>query len=252
MESVKSIALLALAEDLPELVTLLTKAEDSDEKGEIARTIVIVAKKIPVKENRSDLIIERYNATENEKDRFSLMYILISLGNKKSIPVIQNALYQDAMRVDPGILSAIADQWPKADTEIMTELYKIASGSGDIIQSTKALRGYIRLIGIENAPPPEKVALYQKALDVAKAKGITVEEMVLSGLGRTPCYEALKIAAAYLDEKRLQAEAESAIMAIAPATLRSHPGETRIILKKMDQTTQDDYRRKQIERLLQE
>ena len=94
--------------------------------------------------------------------------------------------------------------------------------------------------------------MYQKAMDIAHTKGLKGEEMILSGLGRTPCYDALKMAAAYLDEKRLQPEAESAIMAMAPETLKTHPDETKMVLEKILNSTDDDYRRKQIERFLQE
>jgi hypothetical protein len=48
----------------------------------------------------------------------------------------------------------------------------------------------------------------------------------------------------------LSAEAESAIIAIAPETLGSYPQETRRILEKVRKITEDDYRRRQIDRLL--
>jgi type 1 glutamine amidotransferase/HEAT repeat protein len=252
-ESFKSLAILAGPKDLPELVDLLIQIENENGRSEVIRTVGIVANKIPVKEDRSDLIIEIYNSVDNQKDQLSLLLILINLGNKKSIPIIQKALYKNSMRVNPGILSALSDQWPQADAEIMTELYNVAGSSDDIIQQNKALRGYIRLVGVDNdLSVQEKIVMYQKAIDIAHTKGLKGEEMILSGLGRTPCYDALKMAAAYLDEKRLQPEAESAIMAMAPETLKTHPDETKMVLEKILNSTDDDYRRKQIERFLQE
>ncbi|MHC4733840.1 MAG: hypothetical protein ACYTDW_05190, partial [Planctomycetota bacterium] len=61
---------------------------------------------------------------------------------------------------------------------------------------------------------------------------------------------ALQMAAAYLEDKSLQQEAEVAVVKIAEATLGSYPAESKAALQKIIQISKNDFLRKQAQELL--
>jgi type 1 glutamine amidotransferase/HEAT repeat protein len=248
MESYKSLAILADPEDLDALLDLLMQVETENERNEVVKTIVTVAKKITDEHNQSDVIITRFSLSEDVTNKCSLLLVLGGIGNESSLQVFKQALTDKNEDLIYCALRALAS-WPYPNPVLMDELYEIVRTSDNTVNKTMALRAYIRLIGLgSDFSVQETIKIYRSAMHLASESN--EKKMILSGLGKVPCYDALEMAASCLDEKSLSAEAESAIIAIAPETLGSYPQETRRILEKVRKITEDDYRRRQIDRLL--
>jgi len=90
--------------------------------------------------------------------------------------------------------------------------------------------------------------MYQSAMDMATE--VNEKRMVLSGLARVQSFDAMQMAAAYLDDKSLQQEAEVAVVALARYTMRSHPQETRAIIEKVAKMTQNKSLQRQVQRFI--
>jgi predicted DNA-binding protein (UPF0251 family) len=117
------------------------------------------------------------------------------------------------------------------------------------VQKTLALRGYVRLIGLERDKPAEDVIkMYQEAMTLAP--NAAEKRMVLSGLSNVESFEALQMAGGYLDDSDLKQEAEAAVVKVAESTIRRHPQETRELLQKVLAGTTSETVREQAEKLL--
>ncbi len=62
--------------------------------------------------------------------------------------------------------------------------------------------------------------MYKDAM--ALAADVSEKKMVLSGLGSTDSFEAMEMAASYLDDKDLKEEAEAAVVKIAEERVKSY------------------------------
>jgi hypothetical protein len=137
--------------------------------------------------------------------------------------------------------------WPTAAPA--EDLLKIAQTSKNPVQKTLALRGYIRLAGLESDRPAEEtIKMYMTAM--ALAPGAGEKRMVLSGLSNVKSLEALHIAAEYLADNELKQEAEAAVVKIAESTIRKNPQETKELLQKVLTGTTNELVREQAQRLL--
>ena len=117
------------------------------------------------------------------------------------------------------------------------------------IQRALALRGFVRLIGADSDRPEEEtISMYSQAIELASNAG--ERKMVLSALAKRKSFAALEMAAAYLEDSCLQAEAEAAVVKIAAATLDSHPCRTEAFLQKALETSKNDSLRQQAEKMI--
>jgi len=162
------------------------------------------------------------------------------------LPVLREALNDKDDKVKDAAVRAISD-WPTAAPS--EDLLKVAQTSENQVHKTLALRGYVRLAGLpSNRPAEETMKMYKDAMSLAADSG--EKKMVLSGLGSTNSFEALQMAATYLDDKELKEEAEAAIVKVAESTIRGHSRETKEILQKVVTSTTNDTIREQAEQLL--
>jgi len=110
-----------------------------------------------------------------------------------------------------------------------------------------ALRGFVRLIGIDSPPSAdadkETIKLYQQAMSLAS--NVSEKRMVLSGLANMRSLAALETAAGYMKDEDLQQEAGVAVVKIAEGIYGSYRQKTKDVLKKVLQTSKSDSLRQQ-------
>lgn len=92
--------------------------------------------------------------------------------------------------------------------------------------------------------------MYQEAMTLAP--NAAEKRMVLSGVGNAKSFEALQMAAGYLDDAELKQEAEAAVAKIAEATIQKHPQETKELLQKVLAGTTNDSVREQAQKVLKQ
>ena len=76
------------------------------------------------------------------------------------------------------------------------------------------------------------------------------KKTILSGLAKLKSFAALQMTATYLEDKDLQQEAEFAVIKIAQNTVESNPQQTRTVLNKVLQITENDSVRKQAQQII--
>jgi HEAT repeat protein len=250
IESIKALRMLAGPQDLPALIELQLSASGND-KGELEKTVVIVAKKIPEDKGQGQAVLAALPAAKDVDAKCSLMSVLGKIGDPAALPVLREALGDKEDKIKDAAVRELSD-WPTAS--LAADLLKVAQTSENQVHKTLALRGYVRLAGLKsNRPAEETMKMYKDAM--ALAADVSEKKMVLSGLGGTDSFEAMEMASSYLSDKELKDEAEVAVVKIAEERIKISPrisAQTKGTLQKVIDGTTNDSVREQAQKLLKQ
>ena len=247
LESVKALKAIAHRKDLPVLVNLLLNIQSDAERSEAEKTVVAVAHKISDKNRQAEAVLTALPSVKDVSARCSLLAVLGKIADDSALPALRSALKDKNVKVNNAAIRALSD-WPTPKPA--SDLLQIAQHSGNEKQRVLALRGFVRLIGLDSTrSAAATIGMYHKAMELAS--NANEKKMVLSGLASVKSFESLQFTADYLADEALQQEAEAAVIKIAEATLgKGHPQKTRQILQKIIQTTKNDSLRKKAQEIL--
>jgi hypothetical protein len=247
IESIKALRALAGPQDLVGLIELQLAAS-GNERTELEKTVVAVARKGPEEKGQAQVVLAALPQAKDLDAKCSLLSVLGRIGDPAALPVLRDALGDKEERIRDAAVRALSD-WPTAAPA--GDLLKVVKTSENPVHKTLALRGYVRLIGLESDRPAEEtIRMYKEAM--ALAPGATEKKMVLSGLGNLKSVEALQMAAEYLDNAELKDEAESAVVKIADSTMKKYPRETKELLQKVSTGSTNESLREQAQKLLKQ
>ncbi len=246
VESFRILRVIAKPEDLPALVSLLLETKNEPDRGEAEKMVAAVARKIEDKTRQSAAVQAVLPNIKEVPDRACLLRVLGRIGDAGSLPILRIALSNQEAEIQDAALRALSD-WPTADP--VPDLLKVAQTSTNQVHKVLALRGFVRLLGLEsNRPAEETIDLYKKAMELAG--DANEKKRVLAGLAGTKSLAALDMAAGYLDDVALHLEAESAAVRIAPALVAANPQRVKEVLQKVIQGTKNDAIREQAQKIV--
>ena len=232
---------------MPALVELLINAPSSSDRNEAQKTVAAVAHKIEDENRQAEAVLAVLPKVKTLPSRCALLSVLGKIGDDTALPVLTDALRENNTEVQTAAIRALAE-WPTPKP--LAELLKVAEGSDNKVHRILALRGFVRLLGLERERSADEVlGMYQKAMSLAPNTG--EKRRVLSGLGNVKSLAALQMATGYLDDKSLSREAGSAAVKIASGIGDDFPKEANDVLKKiMAQTKETDPLRVQAQEVL--
>jgi len=246
LESFKVLRVVAKPEDMPALVNLLLEAKSDADRTEAEKMVAAVAHKIEEKGRQATAVLAVLPNVKGTAGRASLLRTLGRIGDSSSLPTLQAALTSREPEVQDAAIRALSD-WPTP--EPVPDLLKVAQTSENKVHKVLALRGFVRLLGLDSSRPAEEtIDLYKKAMELAG--DAPEKKRVLSGLAAAKSPAALTMAAQYLDDVTLHLEAESAAVQIAQVTAATDPQRTREVLQKVIQNTKNDALRQQAQQIL--
>jgi HEAT repeat protein len=247
IESIKALRALAGPQDIPAIIELQLAAAGND-RGELEKTVVVVAHKIPEDKGQAANVLAALPTAKDVDAKCSLLSVLGKIGDEAALPVLRDALGDKEDKIKDAAVRALSD-WPTAAPA--ADLLKVAQTSENQVHKILALRGYVRLAGLKsNRPAEETMKMYKDAM--ALAADVSEKKMVLSGLGSTNSFEAMQMAAGYLDDKELKEEAEAAVVKIAETTMKEHSRGTKETLQKVIDGTTNESVREQAQKLLKQ
>jgi len=250
LESIKVLRDIAKPEHVPVLVDILINTKSESELKEAGKTVVSVACKSVGENTGTTVVLDVIDSVEDIKVRCALLRVLGGIGDSRALGVLRTALEDDNVEVQTTATRALSD-WPNA--EPAADLLKVAKTSDNEIRRVLALRGYVRLIGLDPAlrkGGEETIKMYRQAMGLAA--NADEKKMVLSALANIEGVESLEMAAAYLDNEDLQQEAGAAVVKIAESTRQSNPDKTKAVLEKVLKTTKSDSLRERAQELINE
>ncbi|MDD5327006.1 MAG: HEAT repeat domain-containing protein [Phycisphaerae bacterium] len=246
LESLKALGDIATPANVPELVKVLKNSQNETELAEAEKTVITVSHKSDSTSEGTAAVLGVIDSVKEVNLRCAMLRILGGLGDNSALGVLQKALKDDNADVQTTVIRALGD-WPNAAPA--DNLLETARNSGDQVRRTLALRGYVRLIGLESARSAEEtVKMYGQAMKLAV--NTDEKKTILSALANVKAIESLEMTSAYLDDEALQKEAGSAVVKIAEDTIKSEPDKTKAVLKKVLETTKSDSLRKKLQKLI--
>jgi len=246
LESFKVLKIIAEPEQLPALVNLLLEVKDESDRNEAEKMVAAVAHKIEDKGRQAAAVLAVLPNIKDVPNRASLLRVLGRIGDSSALPTLRTALSSREQELQDATIRALSD-WPTA--EPVPDLLKVAQTSENRVHKVLALRGFVRLLGLESGRSPEEtIDLYKKAMGLA---GDAAEKKrVLSGLRSTKSLAALNMAVEYLGDLALYQEAELAAVQIAQGIYGSYPQQTKVVLQKVLQGTKNDALREQAQQVV--
>jgi HEAT repeat protein len=245
-ESFKVLKTIADAKFLPALVELLIKTKSQSVRGEAEKTVAAVAHKIEQKDRQAEAVLAALAQVVDVEARCSLLSVLGRIGDNSALPELRKALADDDAKIQDAAIRALSD-WPNPAP--VDDLLKVAKTSDNQVHRILALRGFVRLLGLETGRPAEEmIELYQQAMKLAP--DVPEKRKVLSGLANTKSLAALEMAATCLQDSSLQQEAEVAVVKIAEGIYGSYPEKTKEVVGKVMQTSKSDSLREQAQNVI--
>jgi HEAT repeat protein len=225
---------------------LLKNAQNSTEITAIEKTIVSVSAKSAVRD--AGAVMAAIDSAEDIQLRGSLLRVLGGIGDEDSLGILRDALKDEDAQVRLAVVRALGD-WP--DGKLAEELLGVAAGTDDAKLRTLALRGAIRLIGLQSERPTEKtLELYKQAMELAT--GVSEKKLVLSGLAGVETFGALYLAYEHLDDEDLREEAAAAMVEIAWNTAETHPQQTGILMRDVIRLSESESVLEEAKEIMQE
>jgi HEAT repeat protein len=245
-ESFKVLKTVADEKFLPVLVELLIKTKSESVRGEAEKTVAAVAHKIQQKDRQAQAVLAALAQVVDVEARCSLLSVLGRIGDNSALPELRKALASDNAKIQDAAIRALSD-WPNPAP--VDDLLALAKTSSNQVHRILALRGFVRLLGLETSRPAEEmIKLYQQAMKLAP--DVPEKRKVLSGLANTKSLAALEMAATCLQDSALQQEAEIAVVKIAEGIYGSYPEKTKDVLGKILQTSKSDSLREQAQNVV--
>lgn len=248
LESFKVLRVIAEPKALPALIELLLNVQSESERKEAERSVAVVARKVADEKRRAAAVLAVLPTVTDVGSRCSLLSVLGKIGGDNALPMLRAAINDKDDKVQDAAIRALAD-WP--DPSLINDMREIARNSDNQLHRALALRGFVRLIGLDSdRPTEEKIGMYQEAMHLAP--NVNEKKTILSALANIKTFAALQMAADYLQDKALQQEAEVAVVRIAEGTYSSHPQKTKTIIQEVIQISKDDSVRRQARKLIEQ
>lgn len=213
-------ALRSVAEpsDIPELINVLLAMGDGPAQDQLRTTIGAVAQQIADPNVRAASIKRLLapeagtaQAPELDSRKRALLYLTLgNIGDNSSLKLLRAALSSENEDIRDAAVRALSS-WPNAGAR--EDCLELAQGSTTLNHKVLALRGYVRIIGLDKFQAPQTAV---RALKTALGLATRPDEqkLVLGALQDFPCPEALALAQSLLATEGVQAEAQAAVDAI--------------------------------------
>ncbi|MDZ7371440.1 MAG: HEAT repeat domain-containing protein [candidate division KSB1 bacterium] len=243
----KALGQVAKPDDLPRLIDALILCSADADRREAERAVTATAKRIPEPDKQGDAVILGLQRAGTPVAKASLMLVLGRIGDPDGLPILQAALKSKDPAEQRAAILALSE-WPTPAA--VDDLLNAAKTLKDESLRILALRGFIAQIGLPSErSAAETTKLYQTALELAA--NLQEMRMAMSGLAKVHSVEAFDLAAKYLEDPQLKAEAELAVLENAGYLGDQKTEARKAVIRKIGEGTQDERIKRAVEYLLQ-
>ena len=245
-ESYESLSIVAGKNDFNKIIDLLVNPKYSDNLQNSKSLVAKVALKDTEGDITVNVIADKLSKVNNFEIKATLLNILGKTGNKKALYILRTNLADNDENVKNAAIKAFTF-WP--NTEPLNDLLAIVREVDSSVDKLTALRGYIRLIMVdENLAAEKKVNLYKNAM--AYSEKINEQQMIINGLAKIETISAMDILISYLDRAALKLEVQKALLEIAPAVAEIDLKKTRAVLSQIINDSLSDQQRETAKTIL--
>jgi len=246
LESYKVLGKLAEPDKLNEILDISLKANTPAERKEAERTLTMIALKIANENKRANEFLKILPDVKDEASLVMLIQTLGNIGSKPALPVIQEYLTSETINIQIAAIKALS-VWP--DSAPIHDLKTIVESSNDIKAHNLAMRGYVRMIQIdENMTEEKRGGECIHAFE--QANNLDEQKIVVSGMAEVATKETFQMAIDLLSDPELKAEAEAAISKIAGPLGGIYPEFTKAELNKLIESTNNPKFKSRLQEIL--
>lgn len=163
--------------------------------------------------------------------KLALLRVLRSVGGAKALAAVRTAAADADADVRNTALRVLCE-WPTVDA--LPDVSKLMKTTTDAKLKILALRGYIRLVPLQDTSADKKLASLKEALPLVERN--EEKKLVLAALGGIPLAESLSLVTPHLATQELHEEASAAAVAIAEKILQAHPSQVAEAMEKVSTT----------------
>jgi HEAT repeat protein len=233
----RGLGMLATPVDLPQFVDLLLAQKDPKVRSYAESAVGLLASRAVKTGTGATVIYERLQSDRDRQDRISLLRVLKIMGDEQSYAAAEQMLNDPDDEVVDSAVRVLID-WPNALAE--GRILQIIKTTSNPTYRVLAFRGYIRLLKQSDDPKVKILEKYHGAFSLAQ--NADEIKLTLSGLIAIEDYQALTMAANYINNKDLSLEASAASIKIAKAIVRlkENMPEIKAVMKKIISQCDDE------------
>ncbi len=178
-----------------------------------------------------DALCEAVAGAQGEA-KLALLRTLRTASGPKSLQAVQAAASDRDAQVKDTALRVLCE-WPTADA--LPSVAELLKSPPSKIFQVLALRGFVRLVPMQDAPDAKKLESLRDAM--AQAERTEEKRLVLSALGNVATADSLALVVSNLETPALTEEACLAAVAIAERLAASHKAEVAAAMKQVAKLT---------------
>ncbi len=235
-EAWKGLTAIASVNEIDKMMSLMLKIKDEKEKEMAAEAIKKSCSRHSDK-GKIFSVVSKYYEKADETTRILILETASITGGRKALELIKevlrsrnNVLYGKAVRA----LTA----WK--DVGAAPDLLDLAKNAPKERTRILALKGYIRVIGVNNKKQKKQKKLKMYRIAVSLSKRADEKKAIISGLKNLKEIEALKILEEYLDDTEVRPEAEGAIVNMSKKMIKKHSDTVKPLLLKIINTSKNN------------
>lgn len=218
VEALRALGRVAGAAQYPELVKDLADARSDDVRDAAQSAVVATAQRMGNQDQAIEPVLAAYSSA-SPQTQAALLGVMAQIGGDRALQEITQAAASSNDEVRRAAVSALADAWQ--DARALPALIQIARSDREKAVRVQALRGYLRLVGEDqSAPAAERVRRIEEALAIAERPEEKMQALSILRDCRIP--EAAALAAGYLKDPQVAAEAADAILDLAARQNRNN------------------------------
>ncbi len=214
--AIRALGLTVNLEQLPALIERLVRPSTADVAETAEAALTTAVQRMPDRQQTSNLLLARLDDASTEAQA-QLLGLLGAVGDSRALEGVAQAAREGTDPVQDAA-TRVLGEWMSPDAApVLLELAQ----TGPPRFRVRTLRGYLRIARQLDVPTDERVAMARRTLDVAQRD--EEKKLALEILGRYPTIQGLELAAGYLDDDGLKADAAAAAIAIAEKIVDAHP-----------------------------
>ncbi|MCE5276401.1 MAG: HEAT repeat domain-containing protein [Planctomycetaceae bacterium] len=217
-EAFRTLGAVAEGRYLPMLVRRMLAATGPQDRPAAEAAVALCARRSGDLDKAVLLIAKSLAASEDLKDRCSLLHAIGAVGGAQALKLVHAAQKDPNDQIRDAATQALI-HWP--DSSVLDDLIEIINNSPNDEQHAQALRGYLRQAGaLRRDNPPQALDMYRRALMMAKRDD--EKRQALSDLAEVPSVETLSLVCRSLADQALQSQAAASTVVICKAIARRH------------------------------
>jgi len=242
-ESIRALQSLAGPEYMEEMIKLLIARPGRGTED----ALVVAAEKIPNRNNRADMILNKYSTvTGNENAQVSMLRVIGKLGDTDAVSLLRKEHTSSNAKVSEAAFRAMTD-WPGND--FIKEMKYLAENKKDTKTKILAFRAYNRMQAADSGKSDsevvdELIAAYQMA------ERPDEQRMVVGVLGGFGSIKTLTFVQKVLENPQFKAEAEVSLVSICEKLAKRDPFAVKSTVQEIKTTTENQSVKKRAQVIL--